>query len=122
MAACAMASDVPGISIRGKLTRSSDKQPVLDPGNNKPIHLKGDHDTMDVLNDPRLAGSDLEAIGHFTEPDHFTINPITSKSMRVRRKQARASWGVQTIGSFSLKDVLSTIGSPVCCSKALISA
>src|SRR5437870_4977123 len=48
--------------------------------------------------------------------------PITSKSIRVRRKQARASWGVQTIGSFSLKDVLSRIGSPVCCSNALIRA
>ena len=84
-----MASDVPGISIRGKLTRSTDKQPTLDSGNNKPIYLKGDHDTMDVLNDPRLAGSDLEAIGHFTEPDRFTIDPITSKSMFVHKDGKR---------------------------------
>lgn len=37
----------------------------------------------------------------------------TSTSMRVRRKQSRAWRGVQTIGSFSLKEVLSTIGTPV---------
>ena len=85
LASCAIASDVPGVSIRGKLTRSADKQPALDPGNNKPIFLKGDHDTMDVLNDERLAGSDFEAIGHFTEPDRFTINPITSKSMFIHK-------------------------------------
>ncbi len=89
MAACALASDVPGISIRGKLTRSPDKQPALDPGNHKLIYLKGDHDTMDVLNDERLAGADLEAIGHFTEPDHFTIGPITSKSMFVHKDGKR---------------------------------
>ena len=33
--------------------------------------------------------------------------------MLVRRKQSSASAGVQTTGSFSLNDVLSTIGIPV---------
>jgi hypothetical protein len=89
LAACAMASDVPGISIRGTLTHSPGKQPALDPGNHKPIYLKGDHDTMEVLNDDRLAGADFEAIGHFTEPDRFTIEPITSKSMFVHKDGKR---------------------------------
>jgi hypothetical protein len=89
MAVCAMASDVPGISIRGKLTHSPDKQPALDPGNHKLIYLKGDHDTMGVLNDERLAGADLEAIGRFTEPDHFMIGPITSQSMFVHKDGKR---------------------------------
>ena len=42
--------------------------------------------------------------------------------MRVRRKQSRASAGVLTIGSFSLNEVLSTMGTPVRRSKAAISA
>jgi len=88
-AACAAASDVPGISIRGKLTHAPSNQPALDPGNHKLIYLSGDHDTMDVLNDARLAGSDFEAIGHFTEPDHFTIGPITSKSIFVHKDGKR---------------------------------
>src|SRR5690242_199761 len=39
--------------------------------------------------------------------------PIDSTSMFVRRKQSIASEGVFTIGSFSLKDVLRSIGTPV---------
>ena len=39
--------------------------------------------------------------------------PITSTSMRVRRKQSSASSGRSTIGSFSLNEVLSSTGTPV---------
>ena len=51
-----------------------------------------------------------------------TQSPITSTSILVRRKQSSASAGVQTTGSFSLKLVFSTIGTPVWAWKALISA
>lgn len=46
----------------------------------------------------------------------------TSISILVRRKQSSASAGVFTMGSFSLKDVLSKIGIPVFCLKASMSA
>jgi hypothetical protein len=39
--------------------------------------------------------------------------PSTKRSIRVRRKQSSASCGRQTTGSFSLNDVLSSIGTPV---------
>src|SRR2546427_6879860 len=39
--------------------------------------------------------------------------PIYSASIRVFRKQAIASRGVQTIGSFSLNEVFNTTGTPV---------
>src|SRR5262249_49673121 len=39
--------------------------------------------------------------------------PRTNLSIFVLRKQSKASSGLQTTGSFSLKDVLSTIGTPV---------
>ena len=43
-------------------------------------------------------------------------------SISVRRKQLIASAGVRTIGSFSLSDVLSTIGTPVFAWKREINA
>lgn len=45
---------------------------------------------------------------------------MTKPSMLVLRKQSSASAGVLTIGSFSLNEVLRTIGTPVRFSKALI--
>src|SRR5262249_45136632 len=41
------------------------------------------------------------------------VSPSTSTSILVRRKQSIASSGLHTTGSFSLKLVLSTIGTPV---------
>src|SRR6516165_4237619 len=48
------------------------------------------------------------------------VSPRTRTSMLVRRKQWSASSGVQTTGSFSLKEVLSTMGTPVMWRKASI--
>src|SRR5271166_2493450 len=44
---------------------------------------------------------------------NITTSPMTSASIFVRRKQASASSGRHTTGSFSLNEVLSTIGTPV---------
>jgi len=89
LAMCATATTVPGISIRGKLTNTPDKQPALDPGDHKPISLTGDDATVAVLQDERLAGADFEAIGHFESPGHFMIDPITSRSMFVHKNGKR---------------------------------
>src|SRR5690242_16574992 len=43
----------------------------------------------------------------------MTIFPSTSTSILVRRKQASASSGLHTTGSFSLNEVLSSMGTPV---------
>ena len=48
-------------------------------------------------------------------------SPITSTSIRVRRKQSSASFGSHTTGSFSLNEVLSTIGTAVSSRKAAMS-
>lgn len=88
-ALCAMATTVPGISVRGKLTKTPDKQPALDPGDHKLISLSGDDATVAVLNDERLAGTDFEAVGHFDSPGHFVIDPITSRSMFVHKNGKR---------------------------------
>lgn len=86
---CATATTVPGISIHGKLTKTPDKKPALDPGDHKLISLNGDDATVAVLNDERLAGVDFEAIGHFESPGHFIIDPITSKAMFVLKDGKR---------------------------------
>ena len=50
----------------------------------------------------------------------ISVSPSTSTSILVRRKQSSASSGWHTTGSFSLKVVLSTIGTPVSSRKASI--
>src|SRR5579862_6821335 len=49
-----------------------------------------------------------------------TVSPSTKTSIFVRRKQSSASSGRHTTGSFSLNEVLSTIGTPVRRSNASI--
>lgn len=89
LAMCATATNVPGLSIRGKLTQSPDKKPALELPDHKLIYLEGDDATVAVLNDVRLAGDDFEAIGHYRTPDHFVIDPITSKAMFVHKDGKR---------------------------------
>lgn len=78
------AGSVPGLSIRGKLVLT-DGKPTLELPNHKSIALHGDDATLGVLNDKRLAGSDLEAIGHFESPDHFEVDPIHLKALFVHQ-------------------------------------
>ena len=89
LAAYAAETNVPGISIRGKLTTTPDKKPALDPGDHKLISLTGDDATVGVLNDERLAGADFEAVGHFESPGHFAIDPITSRALFVHKNGKR---------------------------------
>ena len=68
--------------IRGKLTLRKDQPPALEV-NGKLISLDGDDATRGVLNDERLAGSDLEAHGHFASPEKFIVDPIHTKALFV---------------------------------------
>lgn len=64
----------------GKLTR---------PGGGIVI-LTGDEETKLVLDDPRLEGSDFEALGHpAPSPDRFTIGPIHERNMWVHKDGKR---------------------------------
>jgi hypothetical protein len=79
------AATVPGLSIRGKLVQTDDKKPALELPGHKLIGLHGDDPTMGVLNDKRVAGTDLEAIGHFESPDHFEVDPIHLQALFVHK-------------------------------------
>ena len=82
---------VPGLSIRGKLVQSPGKKPALEISGQKLIQLEGDDSTLAVLNDKRLAGMDLEAIGHFNSPDRFEVDPIHTKALFVHKDGKKLS-------------------------------
>lgn len=62
----------------------------------------------------------IEAPGYVQVGFSASRSPRTSTSIFVRRNVSTASSGVQQIGSFSLKLVLSRTGTPVLAPKALI--
>jgi hypothetical protein len=82
-------ASVPGLSIRGRLTRSPDQKAALDLSPHKLVYLEGDQATQGVLNDQRLWGTDFEAVGHFNSPDRFEIEPIHTRSMFVHKDAKR---------------------------------
>jgi hypothetical protein len=76
-------------SVKGKLKQAKDGPAVLQADNGKTITLSGDEDTQKVLHDPRLNGASLEAIGHFTAPDQFAVEPIFEKNLFVLKNGKR---------------------------------
>ena len=78
-----------GESVRGKLTKTGDGKPAVKMLDNRLVELKGDDPSMLVLNDPRLANSEFEAVGHRTSPTTFEIDPIHNRAMFVYRNGKR---------------------------------
>jgi len=70
-------------TVKGKLIQHGDSLSILETAEGRLIKLAGDEDTQKVLRDPRLAGVELEALGHFHSPDQFTVGPIYEKNMFV---------------------------------------
>jgi hypothetical protein len=87
-AAATVAAAAP--TIRGKLTQR-DGKPALELSDHRLIAVDGDESTRGVLNDPRLAGADLEAVGHLTSPNLFVVDPIYTKAMHVYKNGKRLS-------------------------------
>jgi hypothetical protein len=67
--------------VRGRLTASATLQQPAGP----PIQLEGDDATLKVLHDPRLHGTDVEALGDFLAPARFRIAPIHERAVFVWR-------------------------------------
>ncbi len=80
---------VPSLSIRGKLVQTDPARPTLEVDGHKLVHLSGDADTLGVLNDARLAGKEIETLGHFTAPDHFEVDPIHTSAMYIHQDGKR---------------------------------
>ena len=65
-------------SLRGKLRAGA--VPAIDT-----VQLTSDSDTLGVLGDPRLEGTDFEVLGHFTDPTHFDVDKIHTRSLFVHK-------------------------------------
>lgn len=71
-------------SLTGKLVRRDGQPPLLEVSG-RLIPLEGEPETMQVLEDSRLNGAELELIGR-ESANRFTVGPFyESKSMLVRR-------------------------------------
>ncbi len=78
LAPCALVLQgaVASVSLRGKLKAGS--SPTI-----QAAILSGDHDTLGVLSDSRLDGTDFEVEGHFIDPTHFDVDKIHTRSLFV---------------------------------------
>jgi len=76
-------------SVRGTLIQTADRLPALRTSDGNSIQLDGDEGTRSVLNDERLRSMDLEALGHFTAPDRFAVDPIYKRAMFVHKDGKR---------------------------------
>jgi hypothetical protein len=79
LAVPAFAIDTKTASVRGKLV----KGPALQTKDGKQVLLSGDDPTMLVLRDPRLANADFETAGHYSDPQHFDVDPIHTHALFV---------------------------------------
>lgn len=77
------------VSARGKLSQQTGKKPAILTPEGRTIFLEGDEPTTGVLNDKRIAGVDLEVIGHFKAPDLLVVGPIHTKAMFVHKDGRR---------------------------------
>jgi hypothetical protein len=83
--ACTLAAtDIKSEVLRGKLILGADKDPVVETQDHRRIRLDGDTPTLKVLHDERVNGFEMEARGHFTAPDRFTVDPQHTRALLVR--------------------------------------
>lgn len=58
---------------------------TLEAPGGRSIALEGEDESQKVLHDPRIGGMDLEALGHFTSANQFTLGPFYDKNMFVKK-------------------------------------
>jgi hypothetical protein len=78
-----------GSSIRGKL-ESGEKPAIVIEG--RRVALTGDEDTMKVLSDDRLKGSDFEVQGRYDSPGHFVASLNSLAAYQDGKKRFITYW------------------------------
>jgi hypothetical protein len=71
--------------VRGKLGKDGEGRPVLLAEGGGEVRLTGDEDTMGVLRDERVIGSEFELVGERGQGGVFVVDPIHKKAMFVVR-------------------------------------
>ena len=72
-------------TIEGKLVVRQGQPSALATQAHGTVTLDADPETQKVLHDKRLDGAELKARGRFTAPARFTVDPIHTKAMLVRK-------------------------------------
>ncbi|HEX8986188.1 MAG TPA: hypothetical protein VF767_12160 [Bryobacteraceae bacterium] len=86
----ALAAAAQAEPLRGKLVAAEGKPPAIETETHKLVTVAGDPESLEVLGDARLAGDDIELLGKFDTPEHFTVGPFyTSKSILVHKDGKR---------------------------------
>jgi hypothetical protein len=85
----ALAAEPSSESVEGVLSVDPSGHPALRTKDGRLIALAGDPSTVGALKDTRLAGTDFEALGHFTAPGEFTVDPIYKRAMFVHKDGKR---------------------------------
>jgi hypothetical protein len=87
--ACALTSGLgqsnPSEMVEGKLVVREGRPSALAIAGRGAVTLQGDSETQKVLHDKRLDGADLKARGRFTGEAQFTVDPLHTKAMLVRK-------------------------------------
>jgi hypothetical protein len=87
--ACALTSGLaqsnPSQTIEGKLVVRAGQPSTLATADRGVVTLQSDPETEKVLHDKRLDGADLKARGRFTGAAQFTVDPLHTKAMLVRK-------------------------------------
>ena len=82
----------PSSSVRGKLVQREGKPPAIETVAHDLVVTEGEPETLAVLNDKRLAGFDIELLGHYDAQGRFTVGPFyTSSSIIVHKDGKRYS-------------------------------
>jgi hypothetical protein len=90
--AAASVAPAPPASVRGKLVQREGKPSAIETAGHDLVAVDGEPETLAVLNDKRLAGFDIELLGHYDGPGRFTIGPFyTSTSIIVHKDGKRYS-------------------------------
>ena len=71
--------------VRGKLAQRAGQPPAIETSDHKLVIIEGEEGALKVLNDKRLDGTELEATGHFTSPDHFVLDPNHARTVFARK-------------------------------------
>ena len=71
--------------LRGKLTQRPGQPPAVETSEHKLVVIEGEEGALKVLTDKRLNGAELEATGHFTTPDRFTLDPNHARTVFARK-------------------------------------
>jgi hypothetical protein len=77
------AVETPAATLHGKLVQRESQPPAIETADHKLVALAGDGPTEHVLHDKRLAGMELEILGHFEGADRFQVDPSYTHAVHV---------------------------------------